>query len=97
MELTPRIKRRISRDYAPEDRQGVEELLLDVAAGLREDGITGTERIVAAVLIHSSGDVDRLLIWAQDALIDFRDPLMGTGLEHGDWPDRLDIEFGTDS
>jgi hypothetical protein len=56
----------------------------------------GSERVVGAVLIHGGGKVDRLLIAAQMAREDWRDVLMGSGLEHGDWPERLDSEFGTD-
>ncbi len=97
MTLTPRIKRRIAGDYAPEDRQAVEELLLGLASGLETRGHSKSERVVAASLLNAGGDVDRLLSSAQRALIDFRDVLMGSGLEHHDWRERLDEEFGTDS
>jgi predicted NBD/HSP70 family sugar kinase len=97
VELTPRIKRRISKDYAPEDQQTVEELLLDVMSDLTKRGYEESERILAGVVLFGAGDVDRLLSAAQLALIDWRDVLMASGLEHGDWPERLDSEFGTDS
>ncbi|WP_217235587.1 hypothetical protein [Streptomyces sp. AC555_RSS877] len=100
MRLTHRIKRRISEDYTPEDRSAVEELLLDLASGLEKDeGFSQAEleRIIAATLIGGGGDVDRLLNWVQFARRDFRDVLVGSGLEHSDWPERLDSEFGTDS
>ncbi|MEU7661613.1 hypothetical protein [Streptomyces lincolnensis] len=93
MTLSSRITRRVSRDYAEQDRQAVEEVLLGVVDG-RGVGSDGAERIVAAVLLHAAGDVDQLLAMANLAQVDFRDVLMGSGLEHGDWAARLDAEFG---
>jgi uncharacterized protein (UPF0297 family) len=97
MELTPRIKRRISRDYTTEDRQAVEELLLDLAQNLQTRGYLELERIIAATLLRGDGDVDRLLNAVEIARLSFRSILMTTGLENSDWPERLDSEFGTDS
>ncbi|WP_128092308.1 hypothetical protein [Streptomyces resistomycificus] len=95
MELTPRVKRRIARDYAEKDRKAVEEVLVELMESLEGGG--GEERIVAAAILFSHGQVDKLLTAVEVALEDWRDILMISGLQHGDWPERLDSEFGTDS
>ncbi|WP_078630621.1 hypothetical protein [Streptomyces roseochromogenus] len=95
MGLTPRIKRRISKDYSAEDREAVEEILLELMGDLEEGG--GAERVAAATLIHGQGQVDRFLIAVQVARRDWRDILMNSGLEYGDWPERLESEFGTNA
>ncbi len=94
MELTPRIKRRIAKDYTGEDRRAVEEILLELV-----NDLTGgaEERIAAATLLRSQAKVDRFLLAVQIARDDSRGILMDSGLEHEDWPERLDEEFGTDS
>jgi molecular chaperone GrpE (heat shock protein) len=94
MELPSRIKRRISRDYPQGDQKAVEEILLDLMEYLENRG-ADTERILAATLLDAEGQTDQLLSAVQLARIDFRDILMGSGLEHADWRDRLDSEFGT--
>ncbi|MFI9174233.1 hypothetical protein [Streptomyces lincolnensis] len=93
MTLSSRITRRVSRDFAEQDRQAVEEVLLGVV-GDAGGGSDEAERILAAVLLHAAGDVDRLLAFADMARVDLRDVLMGSGLEYGDWAARLDAEFG---
>ncbi|WP_078632070.1 hypothetical protein [Streptomyces resistomycificus] len=96
MELTPRIKRRIAQDYTGGDREAVEGILFEVVNDY-DRGVDGSERVAAATLIHGQGKVDRFLLAAQIAREDFRDILMDSGLEHEDWRERLDAEFGTDS
>jgi hypothetical protein len=94
VELSERIKRRISRDYTPDDRQAVEEILIDLMSYMESKGIDA-ERVIAATLLDAEGEPDKLLDAVQLARIDFRDILMGSGLEHADWRDRLETEFGT--
>ncbi|KOU75721.1 hypothetical protein ADK57_06470 [Streptomyces sp. MMG1533] len=95
MELTPRIKRRIGKDYTGEDRQAVEEILIELVNKYEVGG--GAERIAAATLIHGQGKVDRFLLAVQIAREDFRDILTNSGLEDEDWRERLDSMFGEDS
>ena len=92
MALTRRIERRIAEEYAEGDRQTVEELIRELGESSKEEG--GGERIAAATLIHGLGQVDRLLTAVQVAREDWRDILMGSGLERADWRDRLASEFG---
>ncbi|MFF9803272.1 hypothetical protein ACF1G3_38550, partial [Streptomyces rochei] len=62
MELTPRLKRRISRDYPGDDGQAVEEILLELVNYLTERGDReDKERIAAAALLRAQGQVDILL------------------------------------
>ncbi|MFI9255997.1 hypothetical protein [Streptomyces sp. NPDC053069] len=94
MELPSRIKRRIIKDHPQGDQQTIEELLLELMDYLKKTGID-TERVIAATLLHADGKTDRLLNCIEEVRVDFRDILMDSGLEHADWPDRLDAEFGT--
>ncbi|TMU97820.1 hypothetical protein [Streptomyces sp. DASNCL29] len=91
MSLTPRIARRVAKDF-PEDNAAVIELLDELVSSLSSGG--PPERIAAAAVLHGQGKLDRLLEAVQTAYEDWRDVLMGTGLEHGDWPERMDREFG---
>jgi hypothetical protein len=91
MELTDRLRQRIARDYQEDDRESVESILAELMGSLKEDD---KERIVAAALLRARGQTDRLLLLVQMAQRDWRDVLMHSGLEHDDWADRMDAEFG---
>lgn len=93
MELSPRLKQRISRDYPEEEHGPVEEILVELMESLSEDD---SERIIAAVILRARGQVDRLLLLVQTAQRDWRDALMHSGLEHSDYRARMDDEFGPD-
>ncbi|WP_405734296.1 hypothetical protein OG885_22150 [Streptomyces sp. NBC_00028] len=92
MELTPRIRQRILRDFGEGEREAVEGMLTDLQQSL--DRHVDKERITAATLLHAAGNMDALLLAVQDARDDWRDVLMGSGLEHDGWERRLDAEFG---
>lgn len=95
MTLTPRIKRRIAQEYAKQDQQAVEDLLVELMGELEQE--VEEERVTAAALLCAQGQVDGLLNAAQVTRRDWRNILAAAGLAHKDWPERLDSEFGTNS
>ncbi|MGW2486749.1 hypothetical protein ACWCV9_05940 [Streptomyces sp. NPDC001606] len=95
-ELTSRIKQRIKRDYPEAEQPAVASILVELSDEISRYENAQLERIIAATLIHGQADVDKLLTAVQVALSDWRDVLMGSGLEHSDWPARLNCEFGVD-
>lgn len=55
---------------------------------------TDSERIQAAIVMWSRGDMSRLRDSLDLAAIDWRDVLVRAGLGDEDWPSRLDSELG---
>ncbi|GKQ34170.1 hypothetical protein [Streptomyces sp. A012304] len=53
-----------------------------------------TERVLTAVIIVASGNVDRFLHALRVMEQDWRDLLLYAGLENADWPERLDAYYG---
>jgi hypothetical protein len=51
------------------------------------------ERIQAAVVVLSNGDLEQLEHYAALAETDWRDVLVFSGLGNADWPSRLDAEL----
>ncbi|KUN97960.1 hypothetical protein [Streptomyces caeruleatus] len=95
MTLTPRIKKRIAQEYAEQDQQAVEDLLLELIGELEQE--VEEERIIAAALLCAQGRVDGLLNAAETTRRDWRNILAAAGLAHKDWPERLDSEFGANA
>ncbi len=85
--MSARVRRRITRDFPPSDRDQVERTL---AALLPASDAAGRERIQAAVLIVAAGRMDRLERQASEVDIDWRDVLMAADLGFDDWPIRVD-------
>jgi hypothetical protein len=55
---------------------------------------TRSERVQAALVMWSRGDMSRLLDGIAPAAVDWRDVLVRAGLEDDDWSSRLDTELG---
>lgn len=89
--VSARIRRRIARDFAPAERNGVERTL---ASLLPASDAPGRERIQAAVLIVAAGRMDRLERQVREVDIDWRDVLMAADLGFDDWPMRVDAFLG---
>lgn len=96
MELTPRVRARIERDFEPEDAAAVAELLgaLDAPVDGPPDG---SERICAAILVLGRGDVRELLEATVLAQQDWRDLLVTAGLGEADWRARVDEALASSS
>jgi hypothetical protein len=93
-EVTPRLARRIRRDYGPGIADEVFEAMADIPEALPLAGKQSSERLQAAVVLGHTGTwesvVRRLTVLRQD----WRDGLVAAGLENGDWSRRLDDELG---
>jgi hypothetical protein len=91
-ELTPRLRRRIGRDFPAGSAEMVISYLLAVVDSAF-DG-QGSERVEAAVVIASHGEWDRFKAMLQLLRLDWRDVLMAGGLGGDDWRLILDAELG---
>jgi hypothetical protein len=65
-----------------------------VADSTRADSGQAVERIQAAVALSAHGNWNSLVDAHRLALLDWRDLLANAGLEHDNWPSRLDVELG---
>jgi hypothetical protein len=54
----------------------------------------GSERLQAAIVLLSQGNVRQFREAVQLALADWRDLLVAAELANADWPERLDTELG---
>lgn len=84
-ELTPRLVRRIQRDFPA---YGAAEQVVAIVRAAGE-----TERVQAAVVIWGHGDVARIRDAHDLALADLRDVLVRADLADEDWAYRLDAEL----
>ena len=97
MGTSPRIRRRIERDFPEPGRaKEVEELLTAAVASLDLDhwGAHALERIQAAIVLGAHGDLAGVRAMRDLALQDWRDALVAADLAGQDWPERLDAELG---
>lgn len=83
--LSPRLQRRIERDFGPAESHEVSRLV----AGVPHD-----ERVQAAIVLAARGNVEWIHSGVELAALDWRDVLMNGGLGHLGWEDRLDAELG---
>lgn len=88
VDVSGRIAAAVRSEY-----EGSADSVLDM---LRELDLPGpnSERIAAAILARGRGHDAAVLDACALALTDWRDVLMGTGLENGDWAEVLDSRFG---
>jgi hypothetical protein len=91
MPITARLRSEIVERF-PQDSDVVVELLQEL-----DDKVfsgNASERVLAAVIFRSRGDLDRFLDSVRVAEEDWRDVLMQGGLAHDDWPSKLDELLG---
>jgi hypothetical protein len=86
--ITPRLARRIRADFA-DDPEHVMELLESV-----ESSNQGRERVVAAVVLGSHGDVQVLQQLIDLSRLDWRDVLIAGDVGNKDWPSVLNDQLG---
>ena len=86
MEVTPRVRKRIERDF------GASGSADEVCRLIGES--SGTELVQAAIVLAASGRVTDLHDAIALAQIDWRDLLMNAGLANQDWPTKLDSVLG---
>jgi hypothetical protein len=91
---TPRLERRVSRDFEESSARTVLLTLADLAE-TSTDTEFGTERIQGAIVLLAGGDLGRFHDACDLARADWRDLLVAAGLAHEDWPAKLDTELAT--
>jgi hypothetical protein len=84
--VSVRLRARIDRDFP--DPGSADEVARLVAQA------SDSERIQAAIVLWAHGNLHRLLDSVDLTAVDWRDTLVRGGLEHEDWPRRLDAELG---
>jgi hypothetical protein len=84
-----RLARKIRQSFAADRADDVIERL----SALPETS-QSAERIQTAVIVRADGDVERFMSEVELVQLDWRDTLMGTGLEHPDYEERLDRLLG---
>jgi len=96
MGVSARLERRIRRDFEPGSVEPVLTRLSQLARELDESPriSAGAERVQAAIVLKAAGSWKRFEGEITLANQDWRDELMGSGLENEDWPLRLDAELG---
>jgi hypothetical protein len=94
--LTRRLAAKVELDFPEVQRQAVIHALERVKLGawLATQPPNGRERVLAAILVLTRGDPDRLGESIRIAERDWRDVLVWAGLGNGDWPARLDELLG---
>lgn len=93
-EVTPRLERRVLRDYDPQTAAQVLEALAGIPESLPLAEKQGAERLQASVVLGHDANwaaVTRRLILVRR---DWRDGLVAAGLAQPDWPERLDDALG---
>ena len=84
-----RLERKIRQDFLPSEADQVVSRL----SALPETS-QSAERIQAAMIVRSGGNWERFLYEIELVQVDWRDTLMGTGLEREDYKVRLDQLLG---
>lgn len=84
--VSARLRARIDRDFP--DPGSAHEVTRLVAQA------SDSERIQAAIVLWARGNLGRLLDSVDLTSVDWRDVLVRGGLEHENWPERLDTELG---
>lgn len=87
MPVGQRLAGKIEQDF-PVDSAAVISMLHGVES--ESFGGDASERFLAAVILVSRGDIDRLLMALRLMKEDRRDLLMDAGLESEDWDSKLD-------
>ncbi|MFJ9111986.1 hypothetical protein [Streptomyces sp. NPDC102283] len=96
MAISPRLERRIRRDFpepgsAPEIMRLIDELPDTAGYGAEH---FASERVQAAIVLIAQGSAHRLREAVRLAITDWRDLLIAAELAHESWPDRLRAELG---
>jgi hypothetical protein len=82
------LLRRIAADFPQPGSAGEVASIVDAASD--------SERVQAAIVLASRGDVSELRRQCDLATVDWRDVLVNGGLAHDDWRERLDTTLGSD-
>lgn len=84
--VSDRLHKRIERDFPqPGSADDVARLVAEAS---------DSERIQAAIVFKSHGDIREVRRQVDLVAVDWRDVLMYSGLEHDGWPSVLDSRLG---
>ena len=89
--ITERLLRRIRADFGEQVDRAV-QLLEEVESGNQD-----RERVIAAVVLGSRGDLENLFQLVELSVVDCRDVLVGGGLGNADWSSAMDEQLGASS
>lgn len=93
--ITPRLQRRIERDFPEPGSAGeVARQVMDASDTRPFAHDSDNERIQAAIVLYAQRNWDRLAHALALTRLDWRDLLVGAGLADEDWPRVLDTELG---
>lgn len=93
-EPSERLVRRIRQDFSTNDACRVIEALRPIPDCFPLGANQDPERLQAAVVLTSDGNYTALQTAIQLGHADWRDLLMNAGLEHSNWPSKLDVALG---
>jgi hypothetical protein len=93
-EVSPRLERRIRRDYEQDTADDVLTALADIPESLPLAEKQDAERLQASVVLGHAATWEAVVRRVVLIRRDWRDSLMASGLAHGNWPERLDEELG---
>lgn len=89
MSVSDRVAARVRKDFPADEAEDALSWLATTETGGQD-----VERVHAAVVLSAEGSLRMLRNCVELSHLDWRDVLMGTGLEHGNWPKVLEREFG---
>ena len=85
-----RLRHRVFADFGEHDGARVLEDLLDIPESLPLGEGQNAERMQACVVLPAEGDYERFRSGIERLRLDWRDSLVGAGLEHAEWSRQLD-------
>lgn len=90
--VSPRLTRWVEENFGP----GTSEPVLEALRALPESSVGGqdVERVQASLVLGTGGDWSAFRRRLALVAVDWRDALVGAGLGHEDWPERLDEVLG---
>lgn len=92
--VSQRLQRKVQQEFGSEAGT-VLEVLVGVPESLPLGDLQAAERLQAAIVLPSEGDLEKFWDLVELAHIDWRDLLVAADLADEDWPTRLDLELGT--
>lgn len=84
-----RLTRKIRLSFPPDRAEEVISLLSTLP-----DTSQKAERIQTAMIVRADGNFERFISEVELVQLDWRDTLMGSGLEHADYEEQLDRLLG---
>ncbi|WP_030259805.1 hypothetical protein [Streptomyces violens] len=94
MPLSARIVRHIRKEFPEDQSETVAQLLEEVIEPITEGNVMFQERVAAAAVICSQGDLDEFFAVLEEVRADWRDVLVAAGLADAQWKQLINEKFG---